>query len=47
MVDWVALVREIRLLLTELESHKFYALYGLTALVLVGYIVLEFIGKGH
>ena len=35
MVDWKGVVRELRLLVTELQSDRFYALYVLLALVVV------------
>lgn len=36
MVDWKGIVRELRLLVTELQRDRFYALYVLPSLLFVG-----------
>lgn len=38
MVDWVGIVREIRLLVTTLQPDRFYAFYLLIAVLAVTYL---------
>ena len=42
MVDWVGIVREIRLLVTKLQADRFYALYLLIAVIAVMYLIKKY-----
>ena len=37
-VDWKGVVRELRLLATQLQAPRFYALYALAVLIVAGYL---------
>lgn len=39
MVDWKGIVRELRLLVTELQRDRFYALYILLVFVVVCWVL--------
>lgn len=36
-MDWVGILRELRLLAMQLPADRFYALYGLLALIVIFY----------
>ena len=37
-MDWVGILREFRLLALQLPADRFYALYGLFAAIVIGYV---------
>lgn len=41
-MDWVGLFRELRLLATQLQADRFYALYLLLAVLLVDYLIRQY-----
>ncbi|HQC99125.1 MAG TPA: hypothetical protein PK306_25810 [Aquabacterium sp.] len=43
-VDWKGVMREIRLLATQLQPARFFAIYLLLLLIVVAYL-LEFLGR--
>jgi hypothetical protein len=38
-MDWKGIIRELRLLATQLQTDRFYALYLLLAIVIIVYLV--------
>lgn len=38
-MDWEGILRELRLLATQLQSDRFYALYLLVAVAVIGYLL--------
>lgn len=38
-MDWKGIIRELRLLATQLQTDRFYALYLLLAIVIIAYLV--------
>ena len=38
-MDWVGILRELRLLATQLQSDRFYALYLLVVVAVIGYLL--------
>ena len=38
-VDWKGVLRELRLLATQLQADRFYALYLLLAVLVLGYVL--------
>ena len=42
MVDWVGIVREIRLLVTKLQADRFYAFYLFFAVLSVTYLIKKY-----
>jgi hypothetical protein len=38
IINWVGIIRELRMLATEIQTDRFYALYLLLAIVLVAYL---------
>jgi len=38
-MDWKGIIRELRLLATQLQTDRFYALYVLLAILVVAYAV--------
>jgi len=41
-MDWVGVLRELRILITQLQTDRFYALYLLVAVFVVAYLVKKF-----
>lgn len=41
-MDWVGILRELRILMTQLQTDRFYALYALLALLLVAYLIKKY-----
>lgn len=38
-MDWVGILRELRILMTQIQTDRFYALYVLLALVVIAYLI--------
>lgn len=38
-MDWPKIIRELRLLATQLQTDRFYALYFLLSLMVIAYLV--------
>lgn len=38
-MDWEGILRELRLLATQLQSDRFYALYLLVVVAVIGYLL--------
>lgn len=41
-MDWVGILRELRFLITQLQTDRFYALYGLLAIFLIAYLIKKY-----
>lgn len=41
-MDWVGILRELRILATQLQTDRFYALYLLLAVFVVVYLILKY-----
>lgn len=41
-MDWVGILRELRILMTQLQTDRFYAIYALLALLLVAYLIKKY-----
>lgn len=39
MADWVGILKELRILMVQLQTDRFYALYVLLALLVVAYLI--------
>ena len=39
MLDWVGILRELRILATKLQADRFYALYALIAVLAIVYLI--------
>lgn len=46
-VDWVGILRELRLFAMQLPADRFYALYSLLAIVVIGYAARWFWRRFH
>lgn len=42
MVDWVGILRELRILVTKLQTDRFYAFYLLIAVLAVMYLIKKY-----
>lgn len=42
MLDWVGILRELRILATKLQTDRFYALYALITVLAVVYLIKKF-----
>lgn len=41
-MDWVGILRELRILATQLQTDRFYALYLLLAVLVVAYLIRKY-----
>lgn len=41
-MDWVGILRELRFLMTKLQTDRFYALYALLAAFPVAYLIKRY-----
>jgi hypothetical protein len=41
-MDWVGILRELRILMTQLQTDRFYALYLLLAVLAVAYLIKKY-----
>lgn len=44
-VDWKCVFREIRLLLTQIQPARFFALYVLALVIVLGYVFEKVLGR--
>ena len=41
-MDWAGILRELRFLITQLQTDRFYALYALLVMFLVAYLIKKY-----
>jgi len=41
-MDWVGILRELRILMTQLQTDRFYALYLLLAVLAATYLIKKY-----